>query len=323
MTTSNFSQGKLSSSHWNQEGPKLIEQLQQAIRAVIYNKKKEAELALICFLAQGHLLIEDIPGMGKTTLVKALFQLLGLKFSRIQFTSDLLPSDILGTSIYRPNEGAFEIRKGPLFSELILADELNRANPKTQSALLQAMEERSITIDRETFFLSPLFFLVATQNPRSHLGTFPLPESQLDRFLMRIELGYPGESAETELIQRVARKDESEPLEPLMNQEQWIQTRAQVASITVCPAVASFIYQILRRSRQETDHRYALSTRSGIALAASAQAAAFLAGRNFVIPEDVQATAPSVLNHRIHGGERSTAESQKKILEWLHAIEIP
>lgn len=313
---------------WNGDGKKLCEDFISAASQIILNKKAEIRLALICFLARGHLLIEDIPGVGKTTFVKTLRYLLGLGFSRIQFTSDLLPGDILGTSIYDPQAKAFKLNQGPIFSDFVLADELNRATPRTQSALLQAMEERQISIDRETHDLPACFFLVATQNPRFHLGTYPLPESQLDRFLMRIELGYPGPEAEATLLLNSGSRMQPETLQPIFDRVQIDVIQKRVKNVHISLEIANYIQRILAASRESQLSSGArskiigLSTRGGLALAEAAKAAAFLSGREFVLPEDVQSVVLSVINHRITEGEHSFQQSAVCVKELVDSVAI-
>ena len=267
---------------------------------VFHGKDRELELMLCCLLARGHLLIEDIPGMGKTTLAKTLARLLGLKFNRIQFTNDLLPPDILGFSIFSEKDSRMIFQPGPLFAEMVLGDELNRASPKTQSACLQAMEEREITVEGATHPLPPVFLLIATQNPKDSSGTQLLPDSQLDRFLMRIPLGYPDLESERRLLEDGIGSDRRslriQSLEPVLDTTTLIEMQEQAEKITTSPALIDYILRLVRESRLSGE---GLSPRAGLDLLRASKARAFLHGRKFVIPEDVQAIAHPVMNHRI------------------------
>lgn len=255
---------------------------------------------LCCLLARGHLLIEDIPGMGKTTLAKTLARLLGLRFNRIQFTNDLLPPDILGFSIFSEKDSRMIFQPGPLFAEMVLGDELNRASPKTQSACLQAMEEREITVEGATHPLPPVFLLIATQNPKDSSGTQLLPDSQLDRFLMRIPLGYPDLESERRLLEDGIGSDRRslkiQSLEPVLDTTTLIEMQEQAEKTTTSPALIDYILRLVRESRLSGE---GLSPRAGLDLLRASKARAFLLGRKFVIPEDVQAIAHPVMNHRI------------------------
>lgn len=266
---------------------------------IILGKEKQIRLALACILARGHLLIEDLPGMGKTTLAHTLAQVLGLKFSRVQFTSDLLPADILGVSVFDRNEAAFKFHPGPVFTNVLLADEINRATPKTQSALLEVMEEGQVTIDGETRRLPQPFFVIATQNPVHHIGTFPLPESQLDRFLMRIQLGYPSAESERELLKNNGGRGNVAGIKPCIDQTGLMRLQGLVQDIKVSDALLDYLQAILHFTRNSSHYIHGLSPRAGLALRHCAQAWAFLEGRDYVLPEDVQAVLPSVANHRL------------------------
>jgi MoxR-like ATPase len=287
---------------------------------VVLDKDREVRLAMTCLIADGHLLIEDIPGVGKTTLVKALSALFGFKASRIQFTNDLLPGDIVGNSIFDPIERRFQFHPGPIFSQLVLGDELNRATPKTQSACLQAMEERRVTIDGQTHGLPRPFFFIATQNPRQQIGTFPLPESQLDRFMMRIELGYPSRAAEKSLLLssvRGGRTDLIESLTEEMRPEDLIEAQKAARSVFVSDQIVEYVQDLVARSRELVDSR-GLSPRGALSLVHAAQSWAFLHHRQLVLPEDVQAVAVAVMSHRLNPTEDLTGEtglrSAKEIL---------
>ncbi len=266
----------------------------ESANRIILGKENELKLFLCGVLAGGHLLIEDLPGMGKTTLVKGFARLLGLKSTRIQFTSDLLPADVLGVSIFKNEE--FIFKEGPIFSNLVLGDELNRASPRTQSACLQAMEEGQITVDGTTHALPLPFIFVGTQNPQSFIGTFPLPESQLDRFLMRIELGFPNEDSEKKLLINGDHSNPIEALTPILNPSRLIQIQADIKSTHASDALVNYTLALIRASRTANQ---GLSPRAGMALLRASKSWAFLEGRNFVIPEDVQAVASVVLSHRL------------------------
>lgn len=277
---------------------KLIKTI-EAANEIILGKDQAIRLALTCLLAHGHLLIEDLPGVGKTTLAHLIAQLLGLEFNRIQFTSDMLPADILGISIYAQNSGQFTFHPGPVFANVILADEINRATPKTQSALLEAMEERQITIEGETRRLPEPFFVIATQNPIEHIGTYLLPESQLDRFLMSISLGYPDANAERMLLTSPDRRTEMQKLTPTLDQASLHQLQQQVLQITTSAALIDYVQALLQFSRQSGHFVCGLSPRAGLALLHAGKAWALIQNRNYVIPEDIQTILPAVTNHRL------------------------
>jgi MoxR-like ATPase len=279
----------------------------EAAGTVILGKEAQVRLSLACLLARGHLLIEDIPGVGKTTLAHVLARTLGLDFQRIQFTSDMLPADIIGVSIYDREASAFKFHPGPIFSQVILADEVNRATPKTQSALLEAMEEHQVTAEGETRKLPEPFFVIATQNPTEQVGTFPLPESQLDRFLMRIELGYPDRDAERALLSGVARRDILASLEPCLAPGDLAELQEKAQRVHVAPALLDYAQAIVEHTRRSPDFAAGLSPRAALALVHSARAWALIEGRDKVIPEDVQAVLPGVATHRLrpaHEGVR-------------------
>lgn len=272
-----------------------------ALNNVVLGKEHQVKLALTCLLAKGHLLIEDLPGMGKTTLSHALANVLGLQYQRIQFTSDLLPADIVGGSIFQQNErtglGEFVFHPGPVFAQVVLADEINRATPKTQSALLEAMEERQVSIDGHTHALPNPFFVIATQNPISQAGTFSLPESQLDRFLFRIELGYPSEKAERVLLE--GRYSSSDQLTSLISVEELNAYQAKVTSVNASPSLLDYVQRLVASTREHSALRYGLSPRAALALLNSSKAWALLSGRDHVLPDDVQAVFPYVAYHRL------------------------
>jgi len=288
------------------------------IGQIILGKEQQIRLALACLLARGHLLIEDMPGVGKTTLAHVLAQSLGLNFNRIQFTSDLLPADILGISVYERTTSTFKFHPGPIFAQLILADEINRATPKTQSALLEAMEERQVTLEGETRALPEPFFVIATQNPAYQIGTFPLPESQLDRFLMRIELGYPEPLAERALLQGSDRRDMIAHLKPCLAEGQLAAMQAQVAALHASDALVDYVQALLAHSRLSPEFDCGLSPRAGLAILRAAKAWALMDGRDFVLPEDVQTILPAVAGHRLRAAGVANAGVQL-----LHAVPIP
>ncbi len=270
---------------------------------ILLGKTSQLRLALCCMLARGHLLIEDVPGVGKTTLAHLLARLPGLAFQRIQFTSDLLPADILGVSIFDRQSNAFHFHRGPIFAQLILADEINRATPKTQSALLEAMEEGQITADGNTYALPSPFFVIATQNPSSQVGTFALPESQLDRFLMRIELGYPDPAAERALLLGQNRRDLLAELTPVIDAETLAAMQHACAQVYVADTLANYVQSLLVHTRHSPQIPIGLSPRAGLGLVAAARAWAWLDGRDHVEPEDVQRIFPAVAGHRIGLGQ--------------------
>jgi len=291
---------------------------------IILGKPQQIRLALVCLLARGHLLIEDLPGVGKTTLAQVLARTLGLQFQRIQFTSDLLPADILGVSVFQRNSNDFKFHPGPIFAQMILADEVNRATPKAQSALLEAMEEHQVTIEGMTRPLPMPFFVIATQNPSHQVGTFPLPESQLDRFLMRIQMGYPDAQAERGLLSGVDRREIIAKLDPQMESSELLALQQRVKQVFVSPALLDYIQSILHYTREASRYTHGLSPRAGLALLTAARAWALLDERDAVIPEDVQAILPGVVNHRLQAvGEYQKQNSDALVRELIEAIAIP
>jgi len=300
----------------NQNLNSVIRQAESAI----LGKPQQIRFALACLLARGHLLIEDLPGVGKTTLAQVLSRTLGLQFARIQFTSDLLPADILGVSVYERDSNQFKFHPGPIFAQMVLADEVNRATPKAQSALLEAMEEHQVTIEGVTRPLPAPFFVIATQNPSHQIGTFPLPESQLDRFLMRIEMGYPDAQAERGLLSGIDRREIIAGLTPQMESAQLLALQQQVKQIHVSPALLDYVQAILRHTRESAHYTHGLSPRAGLALLSAARAWALIDGRDAVIPEDVQTILPGVVSHRLH----SLVEHQHTLAqELIAAVAIP
>lgn len=292
-----------------------------SINHVILGKQHAIKLSLACLLARGHLLIEDQPGVGKTTLAHTLATALGLGFQRIQFTSDMLPADILGVSVFDRDSGQFRFHPGPIFTQLILADEVNRASPRTQSALLEAMEEQQVTVESQTYALPEPFFVIATQNPTNQLGTFPLPESQLDRFLMRIELGYPDAEAERALLLGQDRREMLKNQQPVVDMEQLRELQRLVTSVHVSPALVDYVQRLLEHSRQSGLFRSGLSPRAGLGLLRAAQAWSLIAGRDHVLPEDVQAVLPSIVGHRLQPMEES--DSPDWVQTFIHAVAVP
>jgi MoxR-like ATPase len=287
-----------------------VRALVDALNGILLGKEPQIRLALACLLARGHLLIEDLPGMGKTLLSHALARVLGLSFQRIQFTSDLLPADVVGSSVFDRDTGDFRFVPGPVFAQVILADEINRATPKTQSALLEAMEEHQVTVDGTTRLLPDPFFVIATQNPVTQTGTFPLPESQLDRFLMCMELGYPAPDAERELLRGGDRRDALASLRPVIDVNGLRVLQDAVAAVRVADPLIDYVQRLVAHSRQGREFAFGLSPRGALALLRAARAWAFLNERTHVVPEDVQAVLPCVVEHRLreaadfagHGG---------------------
>lgn len=285
---------------------KAIKKTLDALNNIILGKEPQIKLAIACLLAKGHLLIEDLPGMGKTTLSHALAKTLGLSYNRIQFTSDIMPADILGVSIFEKENsqngeqhGTFRFHAGPIFSQLVLADEINRATPKAQSALLEAMEEGQVTIEGKTRKLPSPFFVIATQNPISQSGTFPLPESQLDRFLMRISIGYPDAKSEMELLTGVDRRELAQSLSRVISDDQLAQMQHGASEVYASTTVLEYIQRIIHFTRYDAGYSYGLSPRAGLGLLRAAKAWAYIHQREHLIPEDVQAVLPAVIDHRL------------------------
>ena len=308
--------------------PERLAAVVDTLGSIVVGKHTPLKLALACLLARGHLLIEDIPGVGKSTLAQALAATLGLQYARVQFTSDLLPADVLGVSIFDPATHAFRFHSGPIFHSIVLADEINRAPPKTQSALLEAMEERQVSIDGNTRPLPEPFFVIATQNPAEQIGAYPLPESQLDRFLMTIELGYPEPAAERELLLSGDRRVRIAELAPCADAATLIAWQREAAAVHVAPALLDYVQSLLAASRGAGvsnsgitggAHR-GLSPRAGLLLVAASRAWALLAGRPMVLPEDVQAVFPAVAGHRLAGSARAGGPQARTL---LRAVPLP
>ena len=291
--------------------PQIVSQLQHAIARIIYGKEEAIQLALITLLARGHLLIEDVPGVGKTTLAQALAKSFHCTFQRIQFTSDLLPSDVIGVSVYNPETREFEFRSGPLFANVVLADEINRTTPRTQSALLEAMNEAQVTVDGKTLALPNPFLVIATQNPVEHHGTYPLPESQLDRFLMRIKMGYPSHETEREILRKRASDDPLHTLEPVADVSDVLAMQDAVTHIKVDSSLHDYTLEIVNRTRKSEQLALGVSPRGTLMLQRAAQARAFLEGRDFCLPDDFKQLAVAVFSHRVVASSRH-ASLQKK-----------
>lgn len=308
-------------SKFVEESAAKVKKLLGSIEEVIVDKQQTVKLCVTCLFAGGHFLLEDRPGMGKTSLVKTISRLLGLREQRIQFTNDLLPADILGTSIYDKNSGSFEFHKGPLFSNFVLADELNRATPKTQSACLQAMEENRVNMDGKTYELPRPFFLIATQNPQENIGTFPLPESQLDRFLMKLQLGFPSREAEAGILRGRDRNEWIQELKPVMTPDEVVKIIESVGDITVSDSALNYLQDIVEKSRTLS---WGLSPRAARDFNKAAKAYAFIEGRSFVIPEDYQAVGVAVMNHRLRSHEDMGDKSADQLAqEIIHSVPIP
>ena len=289
----------------------LMNKAISSVAKIILGKDEQIRLALTCLVAHGHLLIEDLPGVGKTTLAHTIAQVMGLNFQRIQFTSDLLPSDVLGVAVYSNDKESFEFHPGPIFSNFVLADEVNRATPKTQSALLEAMEEHQVTVEGETRELPSPFFVIATQNPIHQIGTYPLPESQLDRFLLRIHLGFPDQEAERDLLKGDDRRTMIKFVTPVLDHQLLSNIQKQSAQLRVSDALLDYIQAILDFTRTSQYFEFGLSPRGGIALLNAAKAWALIDGKDFVIPEHVKAVLPSVVNHRLISASEELSSKNK------------
>ena len=308
--------------------PKL-QRLQRAIENVVLGKSEPVKLALVALLAEGHLLIEDVPGVGKTTLARSLARGFDCTFRRIQFTSDLLPSDILGVSVFNQMEQAFEFRRGPIFANIVLADEINRTTPKTQSALLEAMSEGKISVDNHTHVLPRPFMVVATQNPIEHHGTYPLPESQLDRFMLRIRMGYPEVEAEKEILRQQNHRPAVEQIEPVLKAGDILEAQRAVTEVRVDESLLDYILAIVEATRRSEFLLAGVSPRGSLALHSAAQAMAYYEGRNYCIPDDIKRLALPVLSHRVivsakySTPNKRSDESEEILAEILQSIEVP
>lgn len=301
---------------------KLIDGVVDQLNNILLGKEQQVRLAICGLLARGHLLIEDIPGMGKTTLSHALAKVMGLSYQRIQFTNDLLPADVLGFSMYDKEAGALVFHQGPIFAQVVLADEINRASPRTQSALLEAMEERQVSIEGETRPLPHPFFVIATQNPVEQGGTFPLPESQLDRFLMRLQLGYPDPRAERELLEGEDRRVLTEKMKPQLSEQNLMILQDGVDRVTTSAALLDYVQRLLEQSRRMPGLLYGLSPRAGLGLVRAAKAWALMDGRHHVLPDDIQAVFPAIAGHRLEQGEsRKSTDRVRQLLSSVSVIE--
>jgi len=302
---------------------KLINQIISEVSTVLLGKEQQIKLALTCLFSRGHLLIQDLPGMGKTTLSHALGQVLGLSYNRIQFTSDMLPADILGVSVFDKHSGQFEFHEGPVFTQLLLADEINRTTPKTQSALLEAMEEKQVTVEGQTRKLPDPFFVIATQNPVAQAGTFALPESQLDRFLMRIELGYPDPQAERELFMGLNPRQKLVNIQPCVSREGIEQIQQAAQQVHMSDAVLDYVQRVVEFTRTHAEFAYGVSPRGALALVQCARTWAFIDGRNHVLPEDVQVVMPAVLNHRVRDiADYGDSSGQALVERVLNTVDV-
>ena len=302
---------------------KQIDKAVSEIGTVLLGKENQVRMALCCLIARGHLLIEDLPGMGKTTLSNALAKVLGLDYTRVQFTSDILPADILGVSIFNRDTSQFEFVAGPVFTQVLLADEINRTTPKSQSALLEAMEEGQVTIEGETRRLPVPFFVIATQNPASQSGTYPLPESQLDRFLMRLSLGYPDPEAERKLLLGEDSRKSLARLQPVISVEQLAAMQNAVEDVHCSDSLVAYVQRLVEHSRSSSDFFYGLSPRGALALMRCAKTWAMMSGRGHVVPEDVQTVVPAVVEHRLDNSLDTHSGSQglsKKLLEEVSVV---
>lgn len=300
----------------------LVDATIAQLNRIILGKEHQLRLCISCLLARGHLLIEDIPGVGKTTLAHALAESLGLSYQRIQFTSDLLPADIIGVSIFERQTSTFQFHKGPVFAQLVLADEINRATPKAQSALLEAMEEHQVTADGQTYPLANPFFVIGTQNPVYQIGTYPLPESQLDRFLMRIELGYPDAALERQLLLGQDRRDLLATLSPTLSPQQLLLMQMMVPRVHASEALLDYVQAIVRHTRESPQFEFGLSPRASIALLRAAQAWALVHSHPGVTPEDVQAVLSAVIGHRLKPRNDEAKPSEVGELV-LRAVAVP
>ncbi len=281
----------------------------KSVESLLRGKSQSIQLSFACLLAGGHLLLEDLPGMGKTTLAMALAKVLGLQYARVQFTSDLLPSDILGSTIFDKDSSSFRFHQGPIFNQLLLADEINRSTPKTQSALLEAMSERSISVDGTSYPLPQPFFVIATQNPLTQLGTYPLPESQLDRFMLSISLGYPDAHSERLMLKGVSGRELLEQVTAQLSAEKILQMQKLVQSINLSDALLDYVQALIAATRQHPDLQYGISPRGALALVKAAKAWAFIQRRDFVIPEDIQLLIKPVFLHRLTPAAHSAADA--------------
>lgn len=305
------------------DAQKKLKSLVDQLNTVILGKIDQNQDCVICLLAGGHLLIEDVPGVGKTTLAHALARTFGLQFSRVQFTADLMPSDLSGVSVYERTQEKFIFHPGPLFAQVLLADEINRASPKTQSALLEAMEEKQVTVDGETRPLPSPFFVIATQNPFDQIGTYALPESQLDRFLMRITLGYPDRAAERDLLAGLDRRDMVDALPSLLTPQELQALQSQVLAVHAAPPLLDYVQDLIAATRSGQWFVQGLSPRAGIAVVRAAKAKALLSGRDYVAPDDVQAILPQTVAHRLLPRSDAGRGAVEQVRALLDAVPLP
>ncbi len=311
------------------ERAQRIRKLQEAIETVVRGKPEAVKLALVCLLSQGHLLIEDVPGVGKTTLAHSVAKAFDCSFRRIQFTSDLLPSDILGVSIFNQTNQNFEFRPGPIFANLVLADEINRTTPKTQSALLEAMSEGRVSVDNNTYSLPRPFMVLATQNPIEYHGTYPLPESQLDRFLLRLRMGYPEGNAEKEILRRQNHTNPVENLKPVLGAEDVLEAQEEVSLVRMDESLVDYVLTIIQATRRSEFFTLGASPRAALALHRAAQAMAYYEGRDYCIPDDIKALVLPVLAHRVivsskySSPHKRSEEAEAILAEILRSVEIP
>ena len=300
-----------------------FEQIVERIGAVVLGKHPQIRLALACLFARGHLLIEDMPGIGKTTLAKVLARCLGLAFQRVQFTSDMLPGDVLGVSIFDQQSGSFYFHPGPVFTHVLLVDEINRAMPKTQSALLEAMEEEQVTVEGETRLLQPPFFVIATQNPLEYAGTFPLPESQMDRFLMRITVGYPDREAEKRILRGAGTQKELASVEAAMTKDEVAQIQDEIGRVYLSDAFLSYLQDIIDHTRNSPHFHAGLSPRGGIALSMAARSWAYMHGRDYAIPEDLKAVLLQVAGHRLRSAKDRMEMPENRLRSIFEEVDVP
>ncbi len=310
------------------DATKVARRIVENVCLALEGKPREVELSIVALLSSGHLLIEDVPGVGKTTLARALARSVGVSFRRLQFTSDLMPSDVLGGSIYDRTDGTFAFRPGPIFTHVLLADEINRTTPKTQSALLEAMGERRVSIDGETHLLDEPFFVVATQNPEEFYGTYPLPESQLDRFSMRLRLGYPSREVERAVLARRKGTDPLDALEPVATKDEILAAQRAVDAIRTEDPLLDYLHELVLATRETPLLALGASTRAALALERTARAHALLAGRGYATPDDVKAVAVAVLAHRVRvssspDGHGDRADAERVVRDLLSSIAVP
>lgn len=301
----------------------MISELLRSLNSVLLGKEDSVSLIVAALLADGHVLIEDVPGTGKTTLARALSKAVSADYARIQFTPDLMPADVTGGSIYKPGIGDFELKKGPAFTQILLADEINRASPRTQSALLEAMEERSVSLEGKTFPLPEFFMVLATENPVEFRGVFPLPEAQMDRFLVRLSLGYPSAETELEIIRGHRLGKPVDALSPVTTPEEILKVRAEVREVHIDEALERYVVQLVQATRYRSDLRLGASPRSGMALAAVARAFAYMDFRDYVTPDDILQAVRPVLAHRIFPEDASPGAAQKILDEICQTVKIP